>query len=684
MNRQTLKGIILVGLFAVPFVPFLVYSGFFFPFITSKAFAWRLIVEVIFAAWILLALVDSNYQPKKSFILYAILAFLAVIGLADLFGAASVKSFWSNFERMEGFITLLHLGAFFLVMSSVFNEALWKKWWHVSLATSFIMVLYASLQVFRVTDPSQAGTRVDGTFGNTIYLAVYMLFHIFLALYFLLRERVSTGWKWTYSLLIISQIFILYNTATRGAILGFLGGFLIVAILNLWNRENSLMRKTSIAGLVSIVVLVAGFWGMRNSDFVLNNPVLARFATLTTEDLRTQGRYFVWPIALEGVKDRPILGWGQENFNFVFQEYYRPDMHHLEPWFDRAHNIFLDWAIAGGILGLLAYLSLYGALMLLVWRNAGFSFTEKSILTGLVAAYFFHNFFVFDHLISYVLFFSLLAYIHSKSLALSPASENSVDERRANMALPVVILVFASVLYFVNIGPYLANTRLLQALSILQNPQGDVLLATESFKSAYGASRLGRTEMVEQMTVNSPSILGSANLSIEEKNDFFLFVQEAVEKEARTNPNDARAQLLAGSFFATTGHEEKSIEYLEKAREIVPNKQQVYFELGRAHLLVEDFESMLLEFGVAYELDPSYREARIYYLLGSIYASDRALESEIKSLIGEESYVFDDRVASAYYELGRISDVRAVLLRRIELDPANTETYQEVLDSLSN
>src|SRR3989338_6306670 len=141
MNKQILRGVIFAGLFLVPFIPFLVSSIFFFPFIVTKAFAWRILVEIIFAAWLILALLDTAYRPKRSLILYSMFIFLGIIGLADIFGVAPIKSFWSNFERMEGFITLLHLGMFFLVISSVFGrndpasaqgsgEAMWKRWWN--------------------------------------------------------------------------------------------------------------------------------------------------------------------------------------------------------------------------------------------------------------------------------------------------------------------------------------------------------------------------------------------------------------------------------------------------------------------------------------------------------------------------------------------------------------------------
>src|ERR1041384_7926621 len=66
VNKQILKNIIFVGLFIVPFIPFLVSSTFFFPFIVTKAFAWRIIIEIVFASWILLALPNAEYRPKKS------------------------------------------------------------------------------------------------------------------------------------------------------------------------------------------------------------------------------------------------------------------------------------------------------------------------------------------------------------------------------------------------------------------------------------------------------------------------------------------------------------------------------------------------------------------------------------------------------------------------------------------
>lgn len=594
MNKHYLRLIVLYGLFVVPFIPFLVSSAFFFPFITAKAFTWRIIIEIVFAAWVMLALLDTSYRPKKSLILYSLFIFLGIIGLADLFGVAPIKSFWSNFERMEGFITLLHLGMFFIVISSVFKEVDWKRWWNVSLVASFLMVLYSILQLIGLKTINQGGVRVDGTLGNAIYLAVYMLFHIFIALLFMWREWKNVALRWVYGLLIFAQVFILYYTATRGAILGLLGGLLVVAVLNVKNMESAFVRKGSIAILVGLVVLVGGFVAIKDTEFVQNSPVLSRFSSLNKEELKTQGRYFVWPIALEGVKERPLLGWGQENFNYIFNEHYRPEMYRLEPWFDRAHNIFLDWAVAGGILGLLSYLLLYAALLYSIWRRSmNLTHTEKSILTGLVAAYFFHNFFVFDHLISYILFFSLLAYVYSQSetplSAHGQASGNSQPTvshfalgNPFIIALPAVSILLVLSLYFVNIKPIMTNVFLIEALKSLQTP-GETIKAIQYFKKAHNVARLGRPEIVEQIAANTVAVLTS-DISMEEKNAFFSFAKDAVLKQAENLSEDARYQFITGSFLSTVGSLDEALMYLERASRLMPGKQIMYLEIANVFL----------------------------------------------------------------------------------------------------
>src|SRR3989344_5477128 len=339
-------GVTRVGVFLVPFVPLIVASPLFFPFITGKNFAFRIIVEVIFACWLMLALREPSFRPKRSLFLWSVGAFLAVVFLADIFGEGPFKAFWSNFERMEGYITLLHLGAYFLVASSLLNtEKLWHRFFATSVGVSAFLGIYGILQLAGKIVINQGGARLDGTFGNAAYFAGYMLFHIFITIFLIFRHRVSIPFKWLYVGAILLQVTTLYYTATRGAGLGLVGGLLLALLLvAIFEKQNRRLRLYVGTSLIVLFLLVGGLYAARESAFVKGNSTLNRFASISLE--KAGPRFMVWGMAWEGFKERPILGWGQEGFNYVFNKYYNPNMWRQEQWFDRTHNIFFDWLIA--------------------------------------------------------------------------------------------------------------------------------------------------------------------------------------------------------------------------------------------------------------------------------------------------------------------------------------------------
>jgi hypothetical protein len=239
MTNNQLRYVILIGLFVVPFVPLIVTSSLFFPFITGKAFAFRLIVEIILACYVILAVREPSYRPKFSWVIGALTAFLIVMLVADISAVNPFKAFWSNFERMEGYLLLLHLGAYFVVLSSVLkNQKLWNALLATSLGASVIMCIYSFLQLGGKIAINQGGVRVDGTLGNASYLGIYMVFHIFFAA--LLFGKVQKNWqKILLGLVAIMDLVVLYFTATRGAILGFLGGAFMAFVFLLFKSEKA-------------------------------------------------------------------------------------------------------------------------------------------------------------------------------------------------------------------------------------------------------------------------------------------------------------------------------------------------------------------------------------------------------------------------------------------------------------
>ncbi|MBI2612568.1 O-antigen ligase family protein, partial [Candidatus Kaiserbacteria bacterium] len=334
MIGEALRWVVLTGIFSLPFIVFYVAESLFFPFITGKNFTFRIIVEVIAGAYLALALVNPSYRPRRSWLLGAFALFVVIVAAADMFGVYPLKSFWSNYERMDGWVALAHLFLYFVVISSVLNtEKLWRAFWHLSLAVSALVGVYGLLQLIGVLSLNpgfSSVSRIDATFGNPIYLAVYMLFNIGIAASLWSRawqeDRMGrTRWSLIYGGLIVLDTLVLFLTGTRGTMLGLIGGVLLGAVLVAWSSREA--RRIALSTIVLIALLGGGLFLARDQAWIQRVPVMNRLATISLEDGTTMARFMNWGMAWEGLKERPFLGWGQENYAIVFDKYYNPQMY---------------------------------------------------------------------------------------------------------------------------------------------------------------------------------------------------------------------------------------------------------------------------------------------------------------------------------------------------------------------
>lgn len=682
MSNNQLKYIVLAGLFVIPFVPLIIGFSLFFPFITGKVFIFRTIVEIILACYLILAIRCADYRPKFSWVLGAIVTFLVVIGLADFFAENPFKAFWSNYERMEGFVTLLHLGAYFLVLGSILKAGnLWNRLLATSLGVSVIIAVYSFFQLAGKIAINQGGVRVDGTLGNAGYLGIYMVFHIFFA--GLLFVRFRAMWQRILLLVVaLMDLLVLYFTATRGAILGLIGGaFITFIFLTLKSEKGSKIRKVAVGSFVGLLVFIGLFFAIRDTAWVQNSPVLSRFTSLSVSEVKTQGRYFVWPMAIKGFKEKPILGWGQEGFNFVFNKYYDSKMYNQEPWFDRAHSTPLDWLVAGGALGLLSYLSIIFALLYYIFKIKSDSFEkeEKAVMLGLISAYFFNNLFVFDQISSYILFFTMLAYVHSYSSETNFVLWDKMGAKIGKIfasekwhpILEAFIVIFTIIiLYFVVYGPYKQNKDLLAVLKLSSEGKIGTI---ENYTKPIADYGMGFPESLEHIYQTTIGVVANPNAPVELKKKLFESVDKAFVKQLEKVPNDTRYRLFYGVFLSQFGWYGRAVEQLQIAQKLSPQKQQIYFELSNNLLLDGKTVEALQASKTAYELEPSYEEAKIVYGLTLLASGNRVLAEEILKGIPESKIIFDDRYISVLLASKNFSEIVAIAKRRIELDPNNKQ-----------
>ncbi|HJN62920.1 MAG TPA: O-antigen ligase family protein [Candidatus Paceibacterota bacterium] len=654
--EKILKYIVFTGIFLIPFVPLYVAGiinpslSLFFPFITGKAFLFRIITEIIFSAWVILALKNSNYRPEKSWLLYAITAFVGVIALADIISGHFLKSFWSNFERMEGLVTLLHLLAYFYVLVSfIKTEKIWDRLIQTSTGVSLIIGSWGFFQFFGKFVSIQSGTRLDASFGNASYLAIYMLFHVFLLSYLLFKHQGEKWVKWLYGVIIAFQTFILIFTATRGAILGLVGGvFLTFLLIALFDRENRSARRFSIGAIVSIFILVGLFFAFKNTSVVQNVEPLQRLSSINLEDRTTISRFVLWGMALDAFKEKPILGWGQENFIFVFEKYYDPKMYAQEPWFDRAHNVIFDWLIAGGIFGLLFYLSLFFFALRYTWKSQNLSVVSKSLFTGLLAAYFFHNLFVFDNIASYLLFIFVLALIHFQLRGEKELQPKPSSFVYTTAFVPIIIVLMVFSVYFFNAKLYLTSRSLLYAIA----PQpGGLAKNLEFFKRALAYDTSGTQEVREHLLTSTSNIVVNSGVPQELKEEFIILSKEEQQKQIDSNPTSVRHQIFLGSLLSTLQLYDEAIVYLEEGLRLSPQKQTTHLALVSVYLNSGQTQKAVNIAKTAYELDERFNTARIIYATTLIYNKQEDLAESLLNEKFDENFG-DKRIAIAYFRIG--------------------------------
>lgn len=690
--------------------PFIMFNNLFFPFITGKAIYFRTVAEVAVLIYIVLAALNKDVRPKMTPLMWGVSVFAVILSLATVFAADPLKAFWSNYERMEGLVLFLHLFAFFVVAGSTMKKK--DGWWTWFFNASLIMSIIVGVEAFLTfySDPNHTGYRIFGHLGNSSYLGVYSLIHIFICLFFIVKKIghrsakvlseqgsfVAIGF---YALVAIFNLVVLFNTGTRGSFVGLVGGVFISAILiAIFEKQNRALRKTGLALVILSVAVVLFFGLFKEASFIKKSDMLNRFAELVTFDvhgvLENQGsaRKMLWGTAWEGVKERPILGWGLDNFHYVFAEKYNPAMYGQEQWFDRSHNVFTDWMVSAGILGLLSYLSLFAFAIYMLWKISpqGMSFGLKAVIIGGFAAYFGHNIFVFDNLSSYILFFSVLAFIHDAylsdreaiALAANPAHANKHNEKhsrhtygtQATMALAasvIGIVVMGYVFYQVNMRPLVANAVLLDGLRPdMLDAKGKVVAQTpeqqyNKVKQSYEMNVMTNTEQLEQLAQKVAGYLGT-NATPQAKAEAFTYVTEAFQKEFARAPKDPRPRYFYMVLLNQLGMYDQAYREVNSLVELSPNKQsfltmKVIIEM-QLKKNQEAYETALR----SYNLEPRNEEAKRFYV-ASLILVGKTDEAEAFATTTEAriKYLEDGAILNAYMNSNQIP--RAIALMKKEL-----------------
>ncbi|MDP3995689.1 MAG: tetratricopeptide repeat protein [bacterium] len=603
------------GVYLSLFAPFVLLKGYFFPYVVPKTIFFRIIVDVILIAYVLLAISNSRYRPKMNALTISIIVFMAIAVLTSITGVNFEKSFWSTFERMTGLLTFFHLFAFFIVLTSVFKE---RKNWERILTLSIIVGVFISFYTLTNKETSSWG---GGTIGNVSFLASYLLFDIFFAaiLFFIKRG----GWKIFYAITFIILLLPMFiNTEIpRGGIASFFIGIFLLGLGYMVFSGRKLLKR--LAPVVFLVVVLAGIGILQNDLF--------KAKMFDVKEIPEQARETVWRISYEGFLAKPWLGWGMENYNIAFLNYFDPEVPlSVDIWYDRAHNIVLDSLVSTGIVGTVSLLAIFTVAITSLLRLCSRIAERRNILFPLGMAtvlivYFIQDIWVFDMISSYMMLFLSLAFI---SFLVSPKKEPEMVPAKRSSFSPVLgallILLALFSIYFGNIQPARASQYTVQGMSTspLEN-------AIPFFQKALAMSPMTIFEIPEQFSRKTTGLTFDENQDKSVLMNAFELSIVGMERSIAQGPNDFRLHLVLGRqhndfFYLTQDSQklEKAADLLNKAIELSPGNQQGYWALAQTRLYQGRPEEAFSLIQQSIDLEPRFLDSH-WYLAMSYRLADR-------------------------------------------------------------
>lgn len=367
------------------------------------------------------------------FLFLGILAFYIFSLAMSLFFSVDIeKSWFGSYNRRQGMETILYYILFFVLLFLNLNSNRLRRLIYGAVLSSLFMCVYGLVQYFGL-DPlswmESTQMRITSTTGQPNIFAANLLLMWPLTIYLFLSVRRAIFKIFLFVLLAI-QVFCLFQTYSLSAALGLGGASLVTLFVFLyqgfvWKRKEETAvtsikidkRKVSakkiltVAGVFLVILIPLFFTFQTGNNWILRQK-LNSFMNLNGGS--TSVRLDLYKISLGAIGQKIWFGYGLENQDDALVPFYRRDFaihNNVNVMHDRAHNIFLDTLLTSGLLGLVAYLSLFLFFIAIVCGNIyrGKEIVLNYAILFAAIAYFVSLLFNFSFVVGEFYFWMLLA-----------------------------------------------------------------------------------------------------------------------------------------------------------------------------------------------------------------------------------------------------------------------------------
>ena len=361
-----------------------------------------------------------------------VLLLVGIYIVSTITSVAQYVTIWGSYQRLQGTYSMLsYITIFAAMLHALKTRAQLERLLTVIVLTSLPVAAYGWLQHFRL-DPLPWGgdvsERIASAEGNSIFVGAYLIMVLPITVgrwlnivSQVLREPAGADGTekangtadetitndtphlvlaGCYTFIIAFQALAIYWTFSRGAWIGLMAGmFVFLFLFGVRRRATWFWGSALGLAVFGIVFLLA--INLPNTPFssFKNIPGVGRLGTIFDESQGTnQVRFLIWqgaaqlvaphdPIGFGQYTDvfnaiRPLIGYGPESMYVAYNEFYPPDLAHLEarnasP--DRSHNEMWDSLVNTGAFGFVIYITLFGSVFYLGFKWLGLAGERRDL-----------------------------------------------------------------------------------------------------------------------------------------------------------------------------------------------------------------------------------------------------------------------------------------------------------------
>jgi len=686
----------LIGIFLILALPLLNAPPLLYPAAWGGSIVFRIIFSILLFLFSWELLFKEGYLKETIakvknipwLVSGALAVFTVLVILSTIFSLQPSFSFWGSPSRGDGSLNLILYIAFAIFCYLAVKKEDWGKVFNAGILSAILVSLIAIAQQFKIFGGDflvSYSLRPPSTLGNVDSLSTYLLLFTFLTFFFGVKTK-KLYLKIFYFASVALFLFVIFLALSRATFLGLAAG--LAWIFLFYNFKNKSLNKSKIIAGILLIALAGTLIYYANSRTVFpkiieQNKVLTNFFTRLSLEAFAQGngRISGWKIAWEGLKDKPLLGYGPENFSVAFDKHYNPKFTDLNTstfgntWWDRAHNVVFDIGVTMGIPALIAYLSLFVFLLLRLQKEKGIAPLMCLGAQATLIAYLVNNLFSFDTFGTYIIFFLIIGYsfylISTNNEEIENQPSPAKNNKLAGYKKILIGFLFAFLIYFIwvcNINPLIINNYVNWSDYYLEKESKDACnKSTEKINKVLN----NHSFLDNYVRLRYSDVLRVCVQKTSNKQEQIKFAEKAVQmgqEEVKLRPYYVRSWIYLGWFSsflllenpADENLKKLSVGAFQKAEELAPKRPEVFDEWGKIYWATKEYNLAEEKFNKCIELNPNESTCWWDLALTQIYLGNQDKSKEYLDMVEKNGFKIESetsllQLASIYTKLANAS-----------------------------